>query len=100
MTASSETAANRKRPAGAGLVFARVRGSGAVTAVAPESADVCYHCHGTGTCSCCLCGKNNPTQPLIWTAGKCLPCKATGYLAWSKITEAQAKARAAGIEVE
>ena len=63
---------------------ARIRGERILAEV--ETAEVCFHCRGAGSCDCAGCGQPGPTQgdPLRWVAGACEPCHGTGYLAWRR----------------
>ena len=59
---------------------ARVRGQEFIEqAYAP---DICWHCQGSRSCDCALCGCGLPGN---WKASQCGACQGAGYLTWGAV---------------
>ena len=65
---------------GNALHRARVRGTESIEQV--YDADPCWHCQGSRSCDCALCGSGLPGS---WKASQCAACRGTGYLTWRAV---------------
>jgi hypothetical protein len=51
-----------------------VLGTGRSSTDPAAGSETCWHCHGSGTCDCSMCGLMKPA--ITWVAGECVACKA------------------------
>jgi hypothetical protein len=45
--------------------------------------EVCWHCGGSLSCSCAICGRY--AHGMVWIKGQCQCCKGTGHLALGRL---------------